>query len=153
MIQQNDMQAGRFCWIDLATSNAPGATAFYRDVFGWAPREQAANGGSFTRLQLADRDVGSLYQLSRAQVEQGAPSHWTPYVGVDDIDDAVHRAVAAGGKRPSVHGRRCRAHRAHRGCYRRASRPLGATCGGNGEARWLGAHARPGVRRPTTMAC
>ena len=98
MIQQNDMQAGRFCWIDLATSNAPGATAFYRDVFGWAPREQAANGGSFTRLQLADRDVGSLYQLSRAQVEQGAPSHWTPYVGVDDIDDAVRRAVAAGGK-------------------------------------------------------
>ena len=98
MIQQNDMQAGRFCWIDLATSNAPGATAFYRDVFGWTPREQAANGGSFTRLQLADRDVGSLYQLSRAQVEQGAPSHWTPYVGVDDIDDAVRRAVAAGGK-------------------------------------------------------
>ena len=98
MIQQNDMQAGRFCWIDLATAHAPGAAAFYRDVFGWTSREQPANGGSFTRLRLADRDVGSLYQLSRTQIEQGVPSHWTPYVGVDDIDDAARRAVAAGGK-------------------------------------------------------
>ena len=98
MSQQNDMQAGRFCWIDLATAHAPGAAAFYRDVFGWTSREQPANGGSFTRLRLADRDVGSLYQLSRTQIEQGVPSHWTPYVGVRDIDDAVRRAVAAGGK-------------------------------------------------------
>jgi predicted enzyme related to lactoylglutathione lyase len=98
MIQQNDMQAGRFCWIDLATIDAPGAAAFYRDVFGWTAREQPANGGSFTRLQRADRDVGSLYQLSCAQVAQSVPSHWTPYVGVRDIDDAARRAVAAGGK-------------------------------------------------------
>jgi predicted enzyme related to lactoylglutathione lyase len=96
MIQQSDMQ--RFCWVDLATTDAPRATAFYRDVFGWTAREQAANGGCFTRLRHADRDVGSLYQLSRAQIAQGVPSHWTPYVGVADIDDAARRAVAAGGR-------------------------------------------------------
>ena len=96
MTQQNDMQ--RFCWVDLATTDAARASAFYRDVFGWTSREQPANGGSFTRLRHADRDVGSLYQLSRAQIAQGVPSHWTPYVGVRDIDDAVRRAVTAGGK-------------------------------------------------------
>jgi len=90
--------AGRFCWVDLATPDAPRANAFYREVFGWTAREQPANGGSFTRLQLADRDVGSLYQLSRTQIEHGVPSHWTPYVGVRDIDDMVRRAVASGGK-------------------------------------------------------
>ena len=94
MTQQNDME--RFCWVDLATTDAPRATAFYRDVFGWTAREQPANGGSFMRLQRADRDVGSLYQLSRTQIAQGVPSHWTPYVGVGDIDDTVRRAVASG---------------------------------------------------------
>jgi predicted enzyme related to lactoylglutathione lyase len=26
------------------------------------------------------------------------PSHWTPYVRVDDVDAVVHRAVALGGE-------------------------------------------------------
>ena len=98
MLEHGDAMAGRFCWVDLATPDAPGANAFYREVFGWTAREQPANGGSFTRLRLKDRDVGSLYQLSRAQIEQGVPSHWTSYVGVRDIDDAVRRAVASGGR-------------------------------------------------------
>jgi predicted enzyme related to lactoylglutathione lyase len=96
MTQQSEME--RFCWVDLATTDAPRATAFYRDVFGWTAHEQLANGGSFTRLQHAGRDVGSLYQLSGAQIARGVPSHWTPYVGIADIDDAVRRAVASGGK-------------------------------------------------------
>ena len=96
MIQQSDMQ--RFCWVDLATTDAARAASFYRGLFGWTAREQSANGGIFTRLQHAGRDVGSLYQLSGAQIAHGVPSHWTPYVGVEDIDAAVHRAVACGGK-------------------------------------------------------
>ena len=36
---------GRFCWMDLAATDARGATEFYRELFGWTPILQAANGG------------------------------------------------------------------------------------------------------------
>ena len=88
---------GEFCWADLAASDTARASAFYRDVFGWTARDQAANGGVFTRLQSKGRDIGSLYQLSRNHLDRGVPSHWTAYVRVDDIDAAVQRAISCGG--------------------------------------------------------
>jgi predicted enzyme related to lactoylglutathione lyase len=98
LIEAGTAVAGRFCWVDLAATDAESAINFYGELFGWEPREQAANGGSFTRLQLAGQDVGSVFQLSRANQEQGVPSHWTPYIKVDDVDDVVQRAEAIGGK-------------------------------------------------------
>lgn len=89
--------AGQFCWMDLAASDAARAKTFYGDVFGWTSREQAANGGVFSRFQHAGRDVGSLYQLSRKHLDGGVPSHWTPYIRVDDAEATACRAVASGG--------------------------------------------------------
>jgi predicted enzyme related to lactoylglutathione lyase len=90
--------AGHFCWVDLAATDEPRAAAFYERLFGWTAQKQAANGGWFTRLQLAGHDVGSLYQLSRSHLENGMPSHWTPYIRVEEVDDAARRAVSSGGK-------------------------------------------------------
>ena len=90
-------RAGRFCWVDLAASDAEAAKVFYGRLFGWSSREQPANGGRFTRLRLSGRDVGSLYQLKREHLERGVPSHWTPYVRVDGVDEAAQRAAALGG--------------------------------------------------------
>jgi uncharacterized protein len=87
----------RFCWLDLAATNAVSATRFYHRLFGWTSREQPANGGHFTRLQFSGQDVGSLYQLRRELLDRGAPSHWTPYVRVLDVDDAARRASEIGG--------------------------------------------------------
>lgn len=93
-----DTAPGQFCWVDLAATDAEQAKDFYGRLFGWTPSEQPANGGRFTRLQLSGRDVASLYQLKRAHLEFGVPSHWTPYVRVDDVDQAVQRVVLLGGK-------------------------------------------------------
>jgi predicted enzyme related to lactoylglutathione lyase len=90
--------AGRFCWVDLAATDAARAKAFYSQLFGWTSREQPANGGRFTRMQLSGQDVGSLYQLSRDHFDRGVPSHWTPYIRVDDVGDAARRAATFGGK-------------------------------------------------------
>lgn len=97
MVELGESAAGRFCWVDLAASDAGGAKLFYRQMFGWTSHEHAANGGGFTLLRLADRDVGSVYQLRQAHLDQGVPSHWTPYVRVDQVDDAVARALSIGG--------------------------------------------------------
>ena len=93
-----DAEAGRFCWVDLAASDAGSAKDFYGLVFGWTADEARANGGSFTRLRLGGRDVGSMYQLSRAHLDHGVPSHWTPYIRVDDMDEVARRVIANGGR-------------------------------------------------------
>jgi uncharacterized protein len=90
--------AGQFCWVDLVATDAACAEAFYSELFGWTSREQAANGGTFTRMRLSGRDVGSLYQLSRDHLDRGIPSHWTPYIRVDDVGDAARRAATFDGK-------------------------------------------------------
>jgi len=97
MIAIDPIPPGHFCWVDLATADAGKAKAFYGALFGWRASEQRANGGSFDLLQLAGANVGSLYQLDLAHRQRGVPSHWTPYVRVGDIDEAVRRAAALGG--------------------------------------------------------
>jgi predicted enzyme related to lactoylglutathione lyase len=92
-----NITAGRFCWLDLAATDAADAGAFYAGLFGWTARDQTVNGGCFTRLAFAGREIGSLYQLSRREREAGVPSHWTPYVGVADADASARRAAALGG--------------------------------------------------------
>jgi len=92
-----DTDAGRFCWLDLAATDADSAKTFYRNLFGWTSHEQLANGGSFTRLRLCEHDVGSIYQLKDVLLSNGMTSHWTPYVRVNDVHCAAQRAVALGG--------------------------------------------------------
>ena len=89
---------GAFCWLDLAATDAAAAVAFYEQAFGWTFREQAANGGRFLRWSAPGGQAGSLYQLGRRQREGGVPSHWTPYLHVDDADDAVRRVAGCGGQ-------------------------------------------------------
>ena len=97
-MQFGTTEVGRFCWLDLAATDADSAKAFYSGLFGWQAQQQLANDGSFIRMRLSDRDVGSMYQLRDAQIEHGMPSHWTPYIRVDNIDTAAQRAVLLGGK-------------------------------------------------------
>ncbi|MGB8082723.1 MAG: hypothetical protein WCF83_19940 [Pseudolabrys sp.] len=35
--------------------------------------------------------------MRRVLLDHGIPSHWTPYVRVDDVENAVQRAIALGG--------------------------------------------------------
>lgn len=98
MAHLTDINAGRFCWVDLAATDAERAKAFYGRLFGWAFREQSANGGRFTYMRLSGQNVGSLYQLRRDQLNQGVASHWTPYIHVHDVADAARRAVCFDGK-------------------------------------------------------
>lgn len=98
MTRPDEAEAGRFCWVDLAASDALRATAFYGRLFGWTSHDQSANGGIVTRLRLAGEDVGSLYQMNQGLLDQGARSHWTPYVRVDDADDTARRVALLGGR-------------------------------------------------------
>ena len=97
-IDLRQARPGSFCWLDLAARDAMRARAFYGAAFGWTFTDEFANGGSFMRLHAGGRAAGSLYQLRAALVEAGVPSHWTPYIRVDDADAALRRTTRCGGR-------------------------------------------------------
>jgi len=74
VIHFRNADAGQFCWLDLAATDASSAKTFYRNLFGWTSHEQLANDGSFTRLRLSDHDVDALPQSLLARRRRVEPT-------------------------------------------------------------------------------
>jgi uncharacterized protein len=98
MREFGNMATGAFCWVDLAATDVDRARGFYGRLFGWSSRRESSNRDSFTCARISGESVASIYQLSRSGITREMPSHWTPYVRVDDIDGALKRVAKLGGQ-------------------------------------------------------
>lgn len=89
---------GIFCWVDLATTDAEGARAFYSQLFGWeAGDTPLPGGGSYTTFRLDGLTVAGMGELMPEQQAAGVPANWSSYVKHDDADAVAERITAAGG--------------------------------------------------------
>ena len=81
---------GTFAWIELGTTDAPGAKEFYTKLFGWDLKE-APMGPEFTyyMFQVGGLDVAAMYQLMDDQLKMNVPPHWMSYVAVASADETV----------------------------------------------------------------
>jgi uncharacterized protein len=81
-------------WIDLTSSDAAAARAFYTALFGWTadvvPDPQAGGYGMF---KLAGKEVGGV----GPRINDQQPSAWMVYVLVDDAAAAAAKVKDAGG--------------------------------------------------------
>jgi len=96
-ITQGGKPAG-FHWLDLAAADPGAAAEFYAGLCGWETRRQQANGGEYFQFTAGGKPFASLYRLDSRQLAAGVPAHWTPYIGVADIDAATAKAAALGGR-------------------------------------------------------
>ncbi|MGI9611286.1 MAG: VOC family protein [Acidimicrobiales bacterium] len=87
--------SGHPSWADLATSDVVAAECFYREVFGWAVTSAETSMGDFYVGSVGDRDVAGM--IAQPQEMAGAPSVWTSFFYVDDLDDTIDLISAAGG--------------------------------------------------------
>ena len=92
------MPASRFVWYELMTADAPAATDFYTQVVGWRAQDSGLPGGVYTLLMIGDAQVAGLMETPADLKAVGAPSAWSGYVAVDDVDAMAARVLAAGGK-------------------------------------------------------
>jgi predicted enzyme related to lactoylglutathione lyase len=89
-------------WYELITGDPDAAGAFYQKVIGWqdggCPGATAEGPGDY-HVWLAPDGQGVAGMM---KTPEGAPPQprWFSYIGVDDVDAAVGKIVAAGG---SVH--------------------------------------------------
>jgi predicted enzyme related to lactoylglutathione lyase len=87
---------GTFCWNELGTKDLDAAKRFYTELLGWELKESNAAGMAYNEIYVAGRPIGGLYQMGPEYGD--APSHWMPYVQVDDVEASARRVEELGGK-------------------------------------------------------
>ena len=87
--------ANPFTYLELHSTDAGKARAFYTELFGWKAKDTPVPGlGVYTEIQTQEGPEAGLM----AQQQKGAPSAWLAYVRVPVLDDAVSHAQKLGGK-------------------------------------------------------
>ena len=85
-------QPGTFSWVDLTTSDADAAKAFYGEIFGWDFEDnEIPGGGTYTMCK-----VGGEYACAIPSSTDQAPPRWNNYVTVASADDTAARAKDLG---------------------------------------------------------
>jgi uncharacterized protein len=87
MAERTSYAPGTFSWVELVTSDADAAKAFYTEVFGWDYHDNPIGDGMVYTTALVDgKAAGALF----ASTEQ--PPHWNCYVTVASADEATQKA-------------------------------------------------------------
>lgn len=114
---------GSFVWHDLATTDIPGAKAFYQQILPWTtqPWEEAK---TYTMWVNDDTPIGGTLPLSEKRVAAGEKPHWLPFVYVYDVDACTRQAVKLGGsiRKPPKES-------TNAGCWSVIADPFGAAIG------------------------
>ena len=101
MVQIEKGSAGSFAWVELATTDAAGAKAFYSGLFGYETHDDPVGEGMvYTMLLHGGRNAGALYEMNQAMRDMHIPPHWLLYVTVDDLEATVAKARSIGAAVP-----------------------------------------------------
>ena len=88
---------GHIDWCDLMSDDVGGARDFYVEVLGWDTEVVDVGQGPYTVFKSGDVPVAGLMAKPPEGPGAGAPTSWTSYVTVDDVDQRVARVAGAGG--------------------------------------------------------
>ena len=94
----DDPLTGKFIWHDLITTDLDASKDFYQGLFGWQyEQRRGPKGNTYTLAKAGDHYVAGMVIGDRPQ--DGADvSRWLGYLSVRNVDRAVQKNDAAGGK-------------------------------------------------------
>lgn len=89
---------GAFIWNELMTHDPEAAKAFYSKSIGWHYEPMPmADGSTYWIIKMGDHMAGGIFHMTGPHFEK-MPDQWVSYIGVDDVDARVKKAVAAGAR-------------------------------------------------------
>ena len=88
---------GAVGWCDLMTDDVDKARDFYTSVIGWDIEVMDVGKGPYTVFKAGGRPVAGLMAKRPEGPAADAPTMWTSYVTVDDVDARAARVADAGG--------------------------------------------------------
>jgi predicted enzyme related to lactoylglutathione lyase len=91
---------GQFSWYELYTADTAAAQKFYSRVAGWKaePPTPSAGGDPYFSWTADGTPVAGMMKLKEEWRSGGMTPQWMPYIDVNDVDEIVRQATAAGGK-------------------------------------------------------
>jgi predicted enzyme related to lactoylglutathione lyase len=90
---------GQASWLELMTTDAPAAMKFYQEIFGWQPSEAMDMGPGLGMYQMFNRPHGMIGGMMNKPKELAdVPPNWQIYFLVPDINAAIERIKANGGR-------------------------------------------------------
>jgi predicted enzyme related to lactoylglutathione lyase len=85
---------GKFVWHEQVSSDPGQAKDFYTELFGWGTELFKPGEMDYAMINANGQNHGGF-----GKAQEGAPPpHWLGHVQVDDVDETVEKAKAAGGK-------------------------------------------------------
>jgi predicted enzyme related to lactoylglutathione lyase len=78
-------------WVDLATRDADKALTFYQTLFGW----EVEAAGDYRMVGLDGKRFGGIMAMGDMFPPE-VPSHWTPFIQVEDADATAASAGQLG---------------------------------------------------------
>lgn len=90
-------EAGTPVWHELQTNDYPAEVSFFENAFGWTTAVMSNTADfRYTTLTVDSVDYSGIMDGS-AYLPKDVPSAWEIYIGVDDVDASVAKAVELGG--------------------------------------------------------
>ncbi len=98
MGERSGYEPGTFCWVELATSDQPGAKQFYGSLFGWEAEDLPMGEGAFySMMSVRGKQVAAIAPQPQQQRDAGVPPLWNSFISVENADEVVERAMQLGG--------------------------------------------------------
>jgi predicted enzyme related to lactoylglutathione lyase len=90
------IMANPFVWVELQSSDVKKDKDFYAKLFDWKLEDSPtpSGGGTYTMIKVGEGLGGGMM----ATPAPGEPSHWLPYVEVDDVASTTTKAKELGAK-------------------------------------------------------
>ena len=94
-------ETGHFSWNELITTDTQASADFYGQLFGWqatpfVPQGTPEGCPPYTLFKTDANDMGAGGMMQAPM--PGIPTHWLPYVIVENADEALAKALKLGAK-------------------------------------------------------
>jgi uncharacterized protein len=89
---------GKFVWYEHAGDDLKAAADFYTHVVGWTAKDAGMPNFAYQIASTGSTMVAGLMELPDDAKAAGAHARWMGYVWVENVDAALPKLTAAGGK-------------------------------------------------------
>jgi len=89
-------QHGAFSWSELLVDDIDSAISFYKEVIGWEIEGMEMPQGIYYIVKSEGEPVGGI--MKKPEGAEQMPDNWGTYITVNDVDETLAKAEAAGGK-------------------------------------------------------
>ncbi|MGD1867748.1 MAG: VOC family protein [Phormidesmis sp.] len=89
-------QIGSFCWWSLMTKDVEKANDFYQRLFDWTLDELEIPGEENSTIYVASN--GGFGNPVSLEKDFPAPSHWIPFITVDNVNETCEQVKKIGGE-------------------------------------------------------